>query len=115
MPGYDGTGPRGQGPMTGGGRGYCVTTDPGYGLRPLMGMGFGRGRGRGFRNRFYATGLPGWQRAAYGYPAYRGGAYAPEDLTAEQEREMLKSEAEMLRNDLKNIQDRIESLEKENK
>ena len=24
MPGFDGTGPRGRGPMTGGGRGFCV-------------------------------------------------------------------------------------------
>jgi hypothetical protein len=24
MPAFDGTGPRGKGPMTGGGRGYCV-------------------------------------------------------------------------------------------
>ncbi len=24
MPGFDGTGPRGMGPFTGGGRGYCV-------------------------------------------------------------------------------------------
>ena len=24
MPGFDGTGPRGMGPMTGGARGYCV-------------------------------------------------------------------------------------------
>ena len=24
MPNYDGTGPQGKGPMTGGGRGYCV-------------------------------------------------------------------------------------------
>ncbi len=24
MPGFDGTGPRGEGPMTGGGRGYCA-------------------------------------------------------------------------------------------
>lgn len=24
MPGFDGTGPLGQGPMTGGGRGYCI-------------------------------------------------------------------------------------------
>jgi len=24
MPGFDGTGPNGMGPMTGGGRGYCV-------------------------------------------------------------------------------------------
>lgn len=37
MPGLDGTGPRGMGPMTGGGRGYCAlplaartTVYPGY-------------------------------------------------------------------------------------
>jgi hypothetical protein len=28
MPGYDGTGPRGQGPMTGGGRGHCILKSP---------------------------------------------------------------------------------------
>ncbi|MFH0729008.1 MAG: DUF5320 domain-containing protein [Pseudomonadota bacterium] len=28
MPGYDGTGPRGTGPMTGNGRGYCMLKIP---------------------------------------------------------------------------------------
>jgi len=28
MPGYDGTGPRGRGPMTGGGNGYCMVEIP---------------------------------------------------------------------------------------
>lgn len=28
MPGFDGTGPRGRGPMTGGGRGFCVLRVP---------------------------------------------------------------------------------------
>lgn len=27
MPGYDGTGPRGMGPMSGGGRGFCVVPE----------------------------------------------------------------------------------------
>jgi hypothetical protein len=36
MPGFDGTGPRGAGPMTGGGRGYCAV--PGV---PGWGRGFG--------------------------------------------------------------------------
>jgi len=77
MPGFDGTGPMGQGPMTGGGRGPCVSgagaqpLTPGYrrggfgygrGLGYGRGAGFGRG-GRGFRNQYYATGLTGWQRA----------------------------------------------------
>jgi len=43
MPGFDGTGPRGMGPMTGGGRGFCSP----WGLG--SGYGFGRGGGFGFR------------------------------------------------------------------
>ena len=42
MPAFDGTGPQGQGPMTGRGFGPC-----GRGNRFGMGMGFGRGRGYG--------------------------------------------------------------------
>lgn len=49
MPGFDGTGPMGMGPMTGGGRGWCNPSVP-YG-RPYFSGGFGpwfgRGRGRG--------------------------------------------------------------------
>ena len=53
MPGFDGTGPRGQGPMTGGARGYCVTgwgrdAYGGYGLRRWPRRG-ARGRGAGWR------------------------------------------------------------------
>jgi hypothetical protein len=55
MPGFDRTGPQGQGPMTGGGFGYCgagrrrgdlSALGGGYG-RPGGGRGFGSGRGRG--------------------------------------------------------------------
>lgn len=65
MPGFDGTGPLGRGPMTGRGRGYCVMPiqktvpfSPVYGplvnwffRRPRFGLGFRRGwgsRGRRF-------------------------------------------------------------------
>jgi hypothetical protein len=76
MPGMDGTGPLGQGPMTGGRRGRCV--DEGTGQLPSAGYGrgagfgraqaYGRGAGpgrggRGFRHQYNATGLTGWQRA----------------------------------------------------
>jgi len=65
MPGFDGTGPLGQGPMTGGGRGFCampyraygpyeygvrapyyppIGPHPSYG-RPFNGPIFGAGRG----------------------------------------------------------------------
>ena len=50
MPGYNRTGPAGNGPMTGRGMGYCNASRPAGNATP-MGMGFRRG-GRGFRNRF---------------------------------------------------------------
>lgn len=37
MPGFDGTGPRGMGPMTGGGRGFCALPMGGY-RPPIMGL-----------------------------------------------------------------------------
>ena len=50
MPGYDGTGPLGQGPMTGRGLGPC-----GRGLVFRRGFGRGYGRGFGFRNQITLT------------------------------------------------------------
>ena len=46
MPGFDGTGPRGQGPMTGGARGYCVT-GWGGGIRRSFGLRLRPRRGGG--------------------------------------------------------------------
>ena len=79
MPRGDGTGPMGMGPMTGRGAGYCAGySTPGY-MNPMPGRGFGqgggfygRGGGRGRRNRYYATGLPGWTRVSMGMPAFNG-------------------------------------------
>ena len=54
MPGKDGTGPTGTGPMTGRALGLCTDTDEskrGF----FRGRGLGLGRGRGFGRRF-ATG-----------------------------------------------------------
>jgi hypothetical protein len=120
MPGGDGTGPVGLGPMTGRAAGFCV----GYNVpgsmnlisgRGCFGMGrgfFGRGGGRGRRNRYYATGLPGWQRASTGMPAFGGVyPYAPE-MTSEQEADILKNQADALKRQLEDIQGRIETLEK---
>jgi len=83
MPGGDGTGPMGLGPMTGRAAGYCAGYPvPGY-MNPIPGRGFwgfGRGffggRGRGWRRWYYATGLPGWARFGMGLPAW-GGYAAP--------------------------------------
>ena len=54
MPGRDGTGPMGHGPMTGGRRDFCGDAAP----VP------GRCRRSQPQNQFYATGHAGWQPAA---------------------------------------------------
>jgi hypothetical protein len=76
MPGFDGTGPRGEGPMTGGGFGYC-----GAGWRAAQWP-----RGRGFFGRFGAgPGVHGFARGfgrAYG-PAYPYSRFSPGDTKTE--------------------------------
>ena len=129
MPRGDGTGPAGMGPMTGRAAGFCAGYPvPGYmnlvGGRGYWGQGrgsWGRGGGRGWRNRYYATGLPGWARASYGHPL-RGGAanpYAPypesavPSMPAEQQLEGLKQQAEYFKGALGEIKKRIDQLEAE--
>lgn len=77
-------------------------------------MGFGRGRGffgrgggRGWRNRFYATGIPGWAAGNIPY----GAPYAAP--TREQELGMLKGQAEQFESALGNIRKRLQELETE--
>jgi hypothetical protein len=130
MPGGDGTGPAGLGPMTGRAAGYCAGYQvPGYmnpvGGRGYWGWGWGfRGGGRGWRNWYYATGLPGWARASQGVPAwgsfvapyagypsgYGGVAAVP---TAEQQQDALKQQAQYLQDYLDNVNKRIQELEEE--
>jgi len=110
------------GPMTGRGAGYCAGYPvPGY-ANAGFGRGFGRGRGGGWgrRNWFYATGLTGWQRGAYGYPTYGGGMpYAPASYpyatspSKEDELNALKGQAEYLEDSLEGIKKRMGELEEE--
>ncbi|MDO8885622.1 DUF5320 domain-containing protein [Candidatus Oleimmundimicrobium sp.] len=106
MPGFNGTGPRGEGPMTGGRRGNC---SPSYGAdypsRPRGGFAPG---GRGYRNMYYATGQPGWAR--FGYSPGRGqgaGAVSQEPGT---EKELLKEEASLLKERLDVIEKRLNEI-----
>jgi hypothetical protein len=120
MPFGDRTGPLGQGPMTGRRAGFCAGYNvPGY-ANPIPGRGYGLGRGwggsgRGWRHWYYATGLPGWVRFGYAPawgqpPAYS--PYAP-PMTAEQELQMLKNQAEWLKSELEAIDRRIQELSQE--
>lgn len=87
MPGFDGTGPRGLGPMTGGGRGFCSP----WGIRAAPGSyGYPRGAGHPY------------------YGMYRPGL--PVRMTREQELEFLKTEAQNLRDELKELEARIGQL-----
>ena len=84
MPGFDGTGPRGMGPMTGGGRGFCAVPLPGtpaygvpyYGQRPAV--------------------MP----------------FAPQ-ISKEQELGFLKAQSQAMREQLEQIEGRIKGLEGE--
>lgn len=110
MPGGDGTGPMGMGPMTGRAVGFCAVYGmPGY-ANPMggrgrgfwgRGRGGGRGRGFGFR-RFGAVPM------GMGYPAYSG---APVTLVPESELETLKQQASYFQGTLGDIQKRIEELQ----
>jgi hypothetical protein len=99
----------GQGPMTGARRGWC-----GGALRaetPPQAPGRGHGHGGGWRRRygFYATGLPGWQRAQMGRPDPNiGFSSAP---TKEQELASLKQQAASLEQTLGELESRIRELD----
>jgi len=116
MPGGDGTGPMGMGPMTGRVAGYCAGySAPGYAnFIPGRGMGLGRGSGR---RRFWRR---GWLNYGpmYGYTQgfapYYGNSNAPE-FTPQQEADMLKKEVKLMQDEVSSINQRIKELESSGK
>ena len=87
MPGLNGTGPRGQGQMTGRGMGQCNGTQ-------RRGIGRSFGCRRGFFGRSF------------------GGFFATGRVTKEEEKEILEEEAEALKNELEEVKKRLEDLER---
>jgi len=117
MPGLDGTGPMGAGPMTGGARGLCNPSGTAYagpvfgrgrGFRGGFGPGFGQGRGygRGFGRRGAYPPAGGWYGPAYNAPYGSPYAMKPEDGV-----NMLKGEADAVKSELDAINKRIEELQ----
>lgn len=90
MPGFDGTGPRGMGSMTGGRRGYCAA---GTGARFYSYGGFRRAGGYGSGLNYYGT-MP-----------------VVPPLNREQELAMLKDQAQELQVQLEQIEKRVTQLE----
>jgi hypothetical protein len=106
MPGGNGTGPMGTGPRTGRGAGFCS----GYGMAGYANVavrgGFNRcfgGGGRGRRNRFFATGVPGW--AALGIAGISQMSGSTDETI------VLKNQAKYLQQSLDDINKKIEHLQ----
>ncbi len=125
MPWGDGTGPAGLGPMTGRGLGYCAGfSSPGY-IRGL-GLRYGRGRGWGRRGYYHFYRPPVSYRKpyippvvdplidpyVYRRPMYLRESYYPQYST-EDEIKYLKNYADSLKEELEEIEKRIEELESE--
>jgi len=83
----DGTGPNGQGPMTGRGMGPCG-----------RGMGYGRGMGRGMGMGYGCNGCP-----YYGFVGR---------MTKEDEKEYLEDEKAALQKEMEAVDERIQDLNK---
>ena len=122
MPRGDGTGPRVMGSMTGRAAGFCA----GFGVPGSMsampgrafglGAGFGVGRGfggggRGWRNRFYATGRPGWTRFGR-YAALYANPMPYPNADPETEKQALRNQADILESELNLIRKRLDEMEK---
>jgi len=113
-------GPRGQGPMTGGGMGWCGGARAHGGVE-ARGLGIGRGRGRGmprrhgrgqgwcYRNGLQAIGLRGWQQDTVGGP--RSDTGYPPVLSKAQEVALLKQQAENMEQSLAALKSRIQDLD----
>ena len=93
MPGFDGTGPRGMGPMTGGGGGFCaVPTGPAWPIHSGMGLR-----------------MP---HAPWGTMPYYGSPppFTP-GISREEELDYLKGLAQSMTKDLEDIEARIKEVE----
>ena len=120
MPGGDGTGPAGLGPMTGRAAGYCAgNSAPGYANPlPRMGMAFGRGRGmgrgRGFRRMAFAQVAPVTpvNRVVPVYPAQQP-TKEQEKQYLENETKAIEAEQNALKQELEAVKKRLEEIKKQ--
>ena len=108
MPGFDGTGPRGMGPMTGGGRGFCSPWGIGAASRAGIVPPFPRVPYPWYRvYGAYGGGMP------YGAAATPGAVPFAPQMTREQELDFLRNEAKAAREQLEQIETRINEITSE--
>ena len=113
MPGFDGTGPRGMGPMTGGGRGFCSP----WGVRATLRAGvvppypwtpypfYGSPGAMPFYGGYAPGTPPGQHQAAPETNPF------PSQMSPDQELDFLKNQAEAIKDQLEQIEARMRDLE----
>lgn len=109
MPGGNGTGPNGMGPMTGRGAGYCSGSQAPGGANEIAGRGagFGFGTGRGKRMGLSAAGPAGRMR-------FRNFSTVPyQSPDPELVSQTLKIQADSLQEELEIVKKRLQELETE--
>ena len=92
MPGFDGTGPMGMGPMTGGGRGFCAVP-----LHPAW-------------PAYASARFPMTYAAPKDMPYYRARSFGTE-ISREEELSYLKRLSQSMKLDLEELEERIQKLE----
>ncbi len=114
MPGYDGTGPLGQGPRTGGGFGYCPPPSGTPVVTPVYGVGRGGRPWGGGRGRAWGGGRGQWNRGWVppGFTQPQGMAFsAPNSTWIEQQIQSLSGQIEALKTHLEMLQREEKSLQ----
>ncbi|MBN2803206.1 MAG: DUF5320 domain-containing protein [Deltaproteobacteria bacterium] len=114
MPRGDKTGPQGMGPMTGRGAGFCRGFQvPGF-MNSVhrrgfgCGNGFSNGNGFGWRNRTFSGANQGWGfQQSDSFSSNEAG----QNMTKEQELNVLKEQARYVEESLTNIRKRISEVE----
>ena len=105
MPGGNGTGPMGMGPMTGRGAGYCAGLPTSGYADPALGRGFARGRG-GRGGRSAGQGFGRSMGFRWMNPYISGSA-----LSSQEEAKLLKTQASSMQSEINSINARIKELE----
>lgn len=96
MPRRDGTGPAGQGSMTGRGMGFCA----GFNSPGFSNGGFGRGMGRGFA----------WRARAFKNMPFQVEMDNSEKISQRSEKQFLEQELDALKDEMQEVEKRLKEI-----
>ena len=115
MPGGDGTGPQGQGPMTGRGTGTCNPAGENQtGMGQGLGRGLGRGAGRGNGRGRAGTGMQARQRFSQNAPEAKTNQAPVNEMTpAVSQQAVNNEEVEALQAEISKLRNEVDKLTEE--